>query len=191
MRLRNITPQLLAFRSLSTVLVLLFSSLSMSCGVQPVNGLIDPTESPTNNDGESEGKDPTDPVDEGDDETNPRIVRLIWDANTDQIDGYKIYIGRSSGNYYSWLDTTATTIDIPIVSPGTYYFAATAFRGDLHSSYIESGYSNEVTVIHPSVNTATSVTDRTNVLTRHFRMDSLAHLPLHELKTAQPSATPR
>ncbi len=191
MRLRNITLQLLAFRSNSTVLVLLFSSLSMSCGVQPVNGLIDPTESPTNNEGESEGEDPTDPVDEGDDETNPRIVRLIWDANTDQIDGYKIYIGRSSGNYYSWLDTTATTIDIPIVSSGTYYFVATAFRGDLHSSYIESGYSNEVTVVHPSVNGATSLTDRTSILTRHFSMNSLDHLPLNELKAEHPSATPR
>jgi hypothetical protein len=74
---------------------------------------------------------------------------LSWEAPTTNADGtpltdlggYKVYYGTSSGNYTVSLDVgNVTTYKIDNLTPGTYYFAVTAYD----TSGNESGYSNEV-----------------------------------------------
>lgn len=75
---------------------------------------------------------------------NAANVTLAWDANADSdlVAGYKIYYGKSSGNYSTNVDAgnvteyTVTGLD----SNTKYYFVATAY--DIYT--IESDYSNEV-----------------------------------------------
>lgn len=69
-------------------------------------------------------------------------ANLEWDANTDNVAGYKAYYGTSSRNYSSVIDVgNQTTYTIPNLQDGTtYFFAVTAYN----SSGVESGYSNEV-----------------------------------------------
>lgn len=61
---------------------------------------------------------------------------LTWDAPTTNADGtsltdlggYKVYYGTSSGNYTDSIDVgNVTTYTIDKLSPGTYYFAVTAY----------------------------------------------------------------
>jgi hypothetical protein len=70
-------------------------------------------------------------------------VTLSWDANTDPVDGYRIYWGTSPRNYQSNYDAgKATTFSIPrTFGPGQYFFTATAYLGAA-----ESSYSNEVSM---------------------------------------------
>ena len=69
-------------------------------------------------------------------------VSLAWDASVSpNITGYKVYVGTSSGNYGTPITIgNQTTYTVTGLTPGTYYFAVTAFdtNGD------ESGFSNEV-----------------------------------------------
>jgi hypothetical protein len=77
-------------------------------------------------------------------------VMLAWDPNDeDDLAGYKIYYGTSSGNYSSSVDVGDTTeYTVAGLNDGvTYYFAATAYD----TSDNESDYSVEV--IYPGDNT--------------------------------------
>lgn len=69
-------------------------------------------------------------------------VVLQWDASTDvDISGYKVYYGSSSGVYQKILDVgNATSTTLESLAPGNWCFAVTAYS----SSFVESGYSNEV-----------------------------------------------
>ena len=70
-------------------------------------------------------------------------VTLAWDANTDPIDGYRIYWGTGPRSYTTHYDVgKATTFTVPrTFGPGQYFFAATAYLRP-----VESGYSNEVSM---------------------------------------------
>jgi hypothetical protein len=70
-------------------------------------------------------------------------VTLAWDANTDQIDGYRVYWGTAPRSYQNHYDVgNATTFAVPrTFGPGQYFFAASAYLGAT-----ESGYSNEVSM---------------------------------------------
>jgi len=69
-------------------------------------------------------------------------VTLAWDANTEaDLAGYKIYYGTAPGVYGAPMTIgLQTTYTLTNLSPGTYYFAVTAFN----TSGLESGFSNEV-----------------------------------------------
>lgn len=70
-------------------------------------------------------------------------VTLVWDPNTEvDLAGYKVYYGTASGVYASPVTISVqTTYTIKNLSPGTYFFAVTAYN----TAGRESGYSNEVT----------------------------------------------
>jgi hypothetical protein len=70
-------------------------------------------------------------------------VTLAWDANTDPIDGYRIYWGTAPRSYQDHYDAgKVTTFAVPrTFGPGQYFFAATAYLGTS-----ESDYSNEVSM---------------------------------------------
>ena len=72
-------------------------------------------------------------------------VTLAWNRNAEEnVVGYNVYYGTSSGNYNWFLDVgNVTTITISDIPDGfTYYFAVTAY--DDSSPSLESTYSNEV-----------------------------------------------
>jgi len=78
-------------------------------------------------------------------------IRLSWSANTDSdLAGYKVYYGKVSRNYDTVVsvgNTTAYTLSTFALSPGTFYFAATAYD----TSGNESNFSNEgVLTLTPS-----------------------------------------
>lgn len=72
-------------------------------------------------------------------------VSLAWDPSvSEDVAGYKIYYGNSSGSYDSFRTVTnQTSYTVTGLSSGTYYFAVTAFD----SAGNESGYSNEVSAV--------------------------------------------
>lgn len=76
----------------------------------------------------------------------PGTVVLFWDANAEpDLAGYKVYWGRSSGNYTQGVPPvvgvmTQPTFTTPKLFNGTWYFAVTAFNAGGQ----ESGFSNEV-----------------------------------------------
>jgi hypothetical protein len=81
-----------------------------------------------------------------------KAAKLTWDAPTKNVDetdlidlaGYKVYYGTLSGNYSSSIDVgNVMTYEIDSLSPGTYYFAVTAYD----TSGNESDYSNEMSKI--------------------------------------------
>jgi len=93
-------------------------------------------------DGDAEGSDP------GTGPTPDNSVTLVWDnpdGNSDGSDlndlaGYKIYYGTSSGNYTQSIDVgNITSAAISNLSSGTWCFATTAYD----TSGNESDYSNE------------------------------------------------
>ncbi|MGD0977410.1 MAG: dockerin type I domain-containing protein [Minisyncoccia bacterium] len=69
-------------------------------------------------------------------------VTLAWDPNTESdLAGYKVYYGTASGSYGAPITIgTQTTYTVAGLTPGTYYFAVTAYN----TSGLESGFSNEV-----------------------------------------------
>ena len=69
-------------------------------------------------------------------------VSLAWDASvTPGVTGYKVYYGNSSGIYGTPIVIgNQTSYTVTGLSPGTYYFAVTAFD----ASGNESEFSNEV-----------------------------------------------
>ncbi len=80
------------------------------------------------------------------------FVTLSWDPPTTNVDGtpvsdlagYRIYYGLSSRNYSWVIDVgNVNTYKIENLSPGTYYFAVTAYD----TSGNESDYSNEVSKV--------------------------------------------
>lgn len=79
------------------------------------------------------------------------VAKLSWDPPTtnadgtswDELAGYKIYYGTSSGNYTEMIDINDpqdTEYTIVSLAFGTYYFAATAYD----TSGNETDFSNEV-----------------------------------------------
>ena len=68
-------------------------------------------------------------------------VTLQW-TGVERADGYKVYKGTESRVYVLINPTTALKYVLKDVSPGTYYFAVTAFN-----EYGESGYSAEVIAV--------------------------------------------
>ncbi len=80
--------------------------------------------------------------------TNAGTATLLWAApttNTDgspaDVTGYRIYFGTESGRYTNTIDAgNTTTYTLTNLSPGTYYFAVTAYN----ASGNESAYSDEV-----------------------------------------------
>ena len=82
---------------------------------------------------------------------NNNVATLSWDPPTTNVDGtslddlagYKIYYGTSSGNYTGMIDITdpqKSDHTIENLASGTYYFVATAYD----TSGNESDFSNEV-----------------------------------------------
>jgi hypothetical protein len=78
-------------------------------------------------------------------------VSLSWEAPTtnsdgsslDDLSGYKIYYGTSSGNYSQSIDVgDSTSASISSLSSGTWCFAVTAYD----TSGNESSYSDEVCI---------------------------------------------
>lgn len=69
-------------------------------------------------------------------------VVLAWDPSSEpSIAGYRLYYGGAAGHYDASVDVgEATSYTVDGLSPGTYYFAVTAYD----SSGLESSYSNEV-----------------------------------------------
>lgn len=76
-------------------------------------------------------------------------VTLAWDAPTtnadgtplDDLGGYVIYDGTSSGSYGMWTDVgNVTQFTLDSLTAGTYYFVVTAYD----ASGNESSYSNEI-----------------------------------------------
>ncbi len=68
----------------------------------------------------------------------PRVnaVLLQWDAFSDPVDGYRIYVGESMQNFLYTLDTGRVTTKATVagLTPGkTYFFAVTALKGALES----------------------------------------------------------
>ncbi len=58
-------------------------------------------------------------------------VTLTWDANPEQnIAGYNVYYGRSSGSYSRLVTVSGTTAEIGVRGTRTTYFAVTAFYGN-------------------------------------------------------------
>ncbi len=80
--------------------------------------------------------------------TNAGTATLLWVAPTTNTDGspatvtgYRVYYGTASGTYTNKIDAgTTTTYTVTNLSPGTYYFAVTAYD----SSGNESAFSDEV-----------------------------------------------
>ena len=69
-------------------------------------------------------------------------VSLTWDASASPgVTGYKIYVGRSSGNYFRTDDArNVLTYTVRNLTPGTYYFTCTAYDASGNESY----FSNEI-----------------------------------------------
>lgn len=66
-----------------------------------------------------------------------RTVKLEWESSSDQnVRGYRVYIGTSSGNYSRSVDAySQTTLEIPGLLIGTtYYFSAVAYDYDMVES---------------------------------------------------------
>ncbi|MGO9614668.1 MAG: fibronectin type III domain-containing protein [Dissulfurispiraceae bacterium] len=84
---------------------------------------------------------------QGDSSNAPGLssVTLAWDPPMESssiiIAGYKVYYGTSSGQYGKVMDVgNVVTYTVQSLSPGTYYFAVTAYD----KSGNESSYTNEV-----------------------------------------------
>lgn len=69
-------------------------------------------------------------------------VSLTWDASASSgVTGYKIYVGRSSGNYFRTDDAgNVLTYTVRNLGQGTYYFTCTAYDASGNESY----FSNEI-----------------------------------------------
>lgn len=67
---------------------------------------------------------------------------LIWDPSPDaDVVGYELYYGTGPGQYADSIDVgNATSYTLSVTTPGTHYFAVTAYKLGHH----ESGFSNEV-----------------------------------------------
>ena len=93
-----------------------------------------------------------------------RSVSLSWDPNTEpDIAGYKVHCGTSSGVYSQFTDVSQTTASVSDLAVGIrYYFAVTAYN----KAGLESGYSEEVSAIVPSPDTAPAPQYLLNISTR-------------------------
>jgi hypothetical protein len=69
-------------------------------------------------------------------------AHLTWDPSPDaDVVGYELYYGTASGQYAESIDVGNTTsYTLSMLTPGTRYFAVTAYKFGHH----ESGFSNEV-----------------------------------------------
>ena len=102
-------------------------------------------------------------------------VTLAWDPNTEpDLAGYRIYYGSAPGVYGTTITIgMQTTYAVTNLSPGTWYFAITAFN----TSGLESGYSNEVstTITAPpmlSSMTGASITETSATISWTTNQDS-------------------
>jgi hypothetical protein len=81
-------------------------------------------------------------------------VVLTWGKLSDPVTGYKIYYGPASGNYTQIIDVgNVTTYTIGNLTSGAYYIAAT----DHDALGNESGFSNEIIAVIPSVHPVSAV----------------------------------
>jgi len=83
-------------------------------------------------------------------------VSLAWDASiTPTVIGYKVYVGYSSRTYGTpTVIGNVTTFIVTGLTPGTYYFAVTAFDAEGN----ESDFSNEVSQVINGTTTLYPVT---------------------------------
>ena len=92
---------------------------------------------------------------------DPAVVKLKWDPNPEQdIAGYRVHKGPSSGNYIETLDVgPTTTATIENLSSGTeYFFAVTAYN----TSGLESDPSAELSHIPLNEPPSVSLTSPTS-----------------------------
>lgn len=83
-------------------------------------------------------------------------VTLQWDANSEpSVRGYRVYSGRQSRVYDTVLDVSNRTLIEISATPGTTYFAVTAYDTD----NLESDFSEEVSYAAALTNAPTSVPD--------------------------------
>jgi fibronectin type 3 domain-containing protein len=73
-------------------------------------------------------------------------IQVTWNANTEEdLAGYRLYVGKASGQYGEPVDVGNVTEYVMEITPqhgATYYFALTAYD----TSGNESGYSDEASV---------------------------------------------
>ena len=76
-------------------------------------------------------------------------IQVTWNANTEEdLAGYRLYVGKASGQYGEPVDVGNVTGHVMEITPqhgATYYFALTAYD----TSGNESGYSDEATCFIP------------------------------------------
>ena len=76
-------------------------------------------------------------------------ITLAWNPSpANNIGGYRLYLGLSSGLYATWLDVGATTnATLANLTPGTtYFFAVTAYD----TNQLESPFSGEISYMVPA-----------------------------------------
>ncbi len=79
--------------------------------------------------------------DDGDPDAKVTSVTLIWTPNSEEnIAGYNVYYGRTSGEYVRLETVTEPTATIGVKGSKSVYFAVTAYNTD----GLESDFSDEV-----------------------------------------------
>lgn len=83
-----------------------------------------------------------------------QTVVFTWDPHPEslQITGFKLYQTKNSGTYpdpavATYIGGNLTTGTIPQPALGRYYFVLTAYKDDPTAGVLESGYSNEVSIV--------------------------------------------
>jgi hypothetical protein len=99
----------------------------------------------------------SDAVAEGEITGPSKAVNLAWDASsTPGVEGYRIYVGRTSGNYDTSVDVgNVLESTLEVSGLGTHYIAAVSYLNDPVYGYLESVYSNEVHITIQSVDQTT------------------------------------
>lgn len=75
-------------------------------------------------------------------------IQFSWDANPDEVIGYKLFWGANSGSYQNSLEATNTTVVISNIPSGVTYLSVVA----LNKEGMESLYSDEITFTNALTN---------------------------------------